>query len=295
MKGISVIIPTYNREKFIGQAIQSVLEQEYESPIEVIICDDGSSDNTIKIAESFGDKITILRKPKNCLTQGAASTRNRGIRASTQSYICFLDSDDFFLPGHLKKISSALESKPKLGFAFCRTLECKKEINSKLFKPWTRLKITNRDIRNPAVSRNNVVHTNTFLFQRYVFDIVGVFNENYTNGEDSDMWMRISEIYSGTFADYYGVVRREHASGQLIDNNEKQILKCHYYAYKNAKKRFYNLEKKEYFRLFRLQFYILKYRIFYSKPFIYIYKFYIHYKKNKNIKSNEWNELAHFL
>lgn len=295
MKGISIIIPTYNREQFIGQALQSVLDQKYMGPLEIILSDDGSSDNTLKIAESFGDRITILKKPKNCVTQGASSTRNRGIRASTQPYICFLDSDDFFLPNHLLKICKALESKQNLGFAFCRTLESNEEINPKLFRPWTKVKITNKDIRNPAVSNNNVVCTNIFIFQRYVFDNVGLFNENYTNGEDGDMWMRISENYKGVFANYYGAVRRKHNSDQLSKKHERYILKCHSEIYENAKKRFYKLEKKEFYRIFRLHILVLKYRIFRLSPFFYIYRFYIHKLKIKNTNPKDWHELSHYI
>ena len=78
--GISVIIPVYNRELFIKEAIQSFLSQDYEGIIEVLISDDGSTDRSLIIAESFGEKVKILRKPKNCLTQGVSSTRNRGLR-----------------------------------------------------------------------------------------------------------------------------------------------------------------------------------------------------------------------
>ena len=296
MKGISIIIPTYNREQFIEEAIRSVLDQEYDGHLEIIISDDGSSDRTIEIAESFGDRVTILRKPANCLTQGVSSTRNRGISASTQPYICFLDSDDFFLPGHLKKISSALESKQNLGFAFCRILESNEEKDPKLFKPWTRAKISNKDIRNPAVSRNKVVCTNIFIFQRYVFDTVGVFNENYTNGEDGDMWMRISEKYRGVFANYYGAVRRsKHKLNQLADNSKRTILKCHSEVYENASKRYYQLGIKDFYRIFILRIIVLKYRICYFKLFFYIYRFYINYKNTQNTKSNDWHELSHFL
>ena len=261
MKGISIIIPTYNREQFIEEAIRSVLDQEYDGHLEIIISDDGSSDRTIEIAESFGDRVTILRKPANCLTQGVSSTRNRGISASTQPYICFLDSDDFFLPGHLKKISFALESKHNLGFAFCRILEIKEEKHSRLFKPWTRAQITNKDVINPAVSGNNVVCSNVFIFQRYVFDTVGMFNEMLKNGEDSDMWMRISEQYKGTFADYFGVVRRKHEFYQLTSKPKRTIHKYYLKVYKDAIKRYYQLDLKDSYRIYRLRILVLKYRL----------------------------------
>lgn len=87
MIGISIIIPTYNREQFIREAIKSVIDQDYDGIIEIIISDDGSSDTTIKIAETFGAKVKVIRKPENCQSQGASGARNRGINASTQPYI----------------------------------------------------------------------------------------------------------------------------------------------------------------------------------------------------------------
>ena len=147
-KGISIIIPTYNREDFTKETIQSVLDQDYEGKMEIIISDDGSTDNTLNIARAFGDKVKIIEKPKDCLSQGASATRNRGIMASTQPYICFLDSDDYFLPKHLKKIVIALEKKPETGFAFCRILDVKEENKLRLFRPWTLLHVFKNDIKN---------------------------------------------------------------------------------------------------------------------------------------------------
>jgi glycosyltransferase involved in cell wall biosynthesis len=295
MKGISIIIPTYNREQFIAEAIQSVLDQEYDGHLEIIISDDDSSDRTIEIAESFGDRVTILRKPANCLTQGASSTRNRGILASSQPYICFLDSDDFFLPGHLKKISLALESKQNLGFAFCRILEIKEEKDSRLYKAWTKAHITKKDIIYPVISRNNVVCTNVFIFQRYVFDTVGVFNETYKNGEDGDMWMRISEQYKGTFANYFGAVRRKHEFNQLTSKTKRAIFKCYSEVYKDAIKRYYQLDSSDFYRIYRLRILALQYRLSHMNLFYYIYQLHVNYKITPNKKLDDWHDLSYFL
>jgi len=184
--GISVVIPAYNREQFIKEAIQSVLDQGYDGPLEIIVSDDGSTDGTISVATSFSDKVKIIRKPVGCKTQGVAGTRNRGIKACSQPFICFLDSDDFYLPGHLKRMASVFEKEPELGFAFCRSLEFKIENTAKLFKPWTRDRLFKNDIKNPVISRSKIVNTNSFIFRKEVFDTVGDFNEAYSNGEDGD-------------------------------------------------------------------------------------------------------------
>jgi glycosyltransferase involved in cell wall biosynthesis len=92
---VSVVIPTYNREKTMSYCLKSVLNQTY--PIhEIIIVDDGSTDNTVEIIKSFNDKrIKLIKLPSN---KGAQAARNIGIKAATGDYIAFLDSDDIWLP-----------------------------------------------------------------------------------------------------------------------------------------------------------------------------------------------------
>lgn len=251
--GISVIIPTYNREKFIKEAIQSVVNQRSKYTLEIIISDDGSTDRTIQIAEEFGKKVRIIKKPANCTTQGPAGSRNRGIKAASHPYICFLDSDDIYLPGRFEKTFPVLENNTDLGYVFCRSLEFKSENNIRLFRLWTKPKILKNDIKNPVVSRNNIVHTNCFIFRREVFDKVGYFNETYLNGEDGDLWMRISEQYKGDFIDYYGAAyRTNHQSNQLTNNPEKEIEKCARVIFEEAKKRYYELNLNDQNRIYKL-------------------------------------------
>lgn len=222
--GISVIIPMFNREKFIAEAIESVINQQFTGTVEIIVSDDGSTDSSVEVALSFGDPVIVLLKPIDCLDQGVSGARNRGILSATQRYISFLDSDDFYLPGHLNKMAALMDANPEIGYVFSRTQEMK-EINGKrVFSPWTRPKVTARDIAYPALSRTNIVHTNVFLFRREVFDSVGLFNQNYRNGEDGDMWMRISEQYTGLFSNHFGAVyRTEHGDIQLTANNVDKI------------------------------------------------------------------------
>jgi glycosyltransferase involved in cell wall biosynthesis len=311
MNGISVIIAAYNSQMFIAEAIQSVLDQDYDGHLEIIISDDGSSDKTLEISESFGDKVTILKRERDCLSQGASSTRNRGLMAATKPYICFLDSDDFLLPDHLNRIASVLENNPNLGFAFCRILEIKEEKGLKLYKPWTQQHISKNDVLNPMVSRNQVVCTNSFIFRKIVFDKVGGFNETYSNGEDSDMWMRISEKYRGAFVDHYGAVyRKQHGNNQLTKNPKEIINNCHLAIINNAIQRYYQLGLNDSNRIFELKHLILhgKYnnvKLFYVLKYLcLICRYPIPFSKrivpiiNKIIrtkKTNDWYELPHFI
>lgn len=269
----SVIIPTYNREQFIAEAIQSVLNQEYNGKLEIIISDDGSCDNTLEIAESFGEKVKIITKPAG-IKQGVAANRNRGIKASTQPFISFLDSDDFYLPGRLKRMETMLNANPDLGFVFCRSLQAKEENGHMLYKQWTHQHIFKTDIKNPVISRSNIVNTNSFLFRKEVFDTVGFFNENYTNGEDGDLWMRISEQFKGQFINYYGAVYRiNHSDNQLTDNSEIKKRKCFLEIYENAIIRYKRLSLKDPFRIFELKHLVLINQYLNNKP-VYYFKYF---------------------
>ena len=255
MKGISVIIPVYNREAFLEEAIQSVLNQNYQGALEIIVSDDGSTDHSLEIAASFGTQVHIVRKPNGCTSQGVSGARNRGIAAATQPYLAFLDSDDFYLPNHLNRMVVALESRQELGFVFSRMLQMKEEGGLRLFAPWTRAKVTMRDIRYPVINGPYVVSTNVFLFKRVVFETVGVFNESYTNHEDSDMWIRISEKYQGGFSDHYGAVyRNEHGFGQLTrKKNQDQIQQCIKGVYTDALVRCQLQSRTDRYRVFKLR------------------------------------------
>lgn len=311
-QGISVIIPTYNRESFLKETIQSVLNQDLGKFLEIIISDDGSTDKTLDIARTFGGKVKIIEKPSYCNRQGVAATRNRGIHASTKDFISFLDSDDFYLPGHLKKMISTFEGDQHLGFAFCRILEVKQENGEKLFRPWSHKFVLKNDVKNPVVSRSHIVHTNSFIFRRHVFDHVGQFNESYTNGEDGDLWMRISEKYQGKFLSHFGVAyRTNHGNSQLTKNSSKEIECCERIIFENAMKRYYDLKLRDQNRIFKIKRKLLRIKCSRGKtslyhreylktilkyPSAYLQKFVEDFfeKLEKKSKTN-WNDLGVYL
>lgn len=81
----------------------------------------------------------------------------------------------------------------------------------------------------PYVSRSHIANTNSFIFEKEVFEQVGGFDESYQNGEDGDLWMRISELYKGAFSDHFGVIYRiNHNDAQLSKNNEEDLKKIIY-------------------------------------------------------------------
>ncbi|NTV17775.1 MAG: glycosyltransferase family 2 protein, partial [Chlorobiaceae bacterium] len=255
----------YNRETFLEEAIRSVLEQKYDGSLEIIVSDDGSTDRSLEIAHSFGSQVCVVLKDDKCKSQGVSGARNRGIVAATQPYLAFLDSDDFYLPNHLNRMAEVLESSQELGFVFSRMLQMKEQAGRRLFAPWTRARVTARDIRYPVITGAYVVHTNTFLFRRSVIVTAGIFNELYSNGEDGDLWMRISEKFKGAFADHYGAVYRiAHEFGQLTNtNNQDQIQQCFKSIFADALYRCQSQSSIDRYRLFRLRLILA----FYNQPY----------------------------
>ena len=110
---VSIIIPTYNRAKFLPTAIQSALQQSYPN-IEVIVIDDGSTDNTKMALEPFKDKIRYFATEH----KGTAHARNVGMKAATGKYIAFLDSDDTYLPNKIEIQVSFIEEHPEVGMVY---------------------------------------------------------------------------------------------------------------------------------------------------------------------------------
>ena len=104
MSSISVVIPLYNKEPHIAYAIESVLTQSLP-PHEIIIVDDGSSDNGPSIVQNYLDDGVFFIRQSN---QGESAARNAGVRAATSNYIAFLDADDWWLPNHLETLTNII-------------------------------------------------------------------------------------------------------------------------------------------------------------------------------------------
>ncbi|MDR2260357.1 MAG: glycosyltransferase family 2 protein [Azoarcus sp.] len=120
---VSVVIPTFNRARLLGSAVDSALAQDGGGlEIEVIVVDDHSSDDTLRrLTARFGGdaRVMVLR---NARARGAAGARNTGILAARHPYVAFLDSDDRYLPGHLAAAAAVFEAHPRVGVVFGRSL-----------------------------------------------------------------------------------------------------------------------------------------------------------------------------
>ena len=171
---VSVIIPVYNGARFLREALESVFAQAYR-PIEVIVVDDGSSDDSAGIAQSFVEVHYIRQE-----NQGVAAARNKGIEAAHGEFYAFLDQDDLWTPEKLKLQVDHLLSHPELGYTLTQ--------QQFFLEPGTSL---------PAWFRKDLlatVHTGwvlgTLVVRRNVFAQVGKFATGYSAANDSDWFFR---------------------------------------------------------------------------------------------------------
>src|SRR5436305_4940478 len=114
MKTVSVIIPAYNYARYIAEAIDGALAQTH-APLEVIVVDDESTDDTPRVLAGYGDRIRTIRQPNG----GAAAARNTGMAAARGEYVAFLDADDVWLPRKLELQLQRFEADPDLGLVHC--------------------------------------------------------------------------------------------------------------------------------------------------------------------------------
>lgn len=187
---VSIIIPTYNRAHLLGRAIQSVLDQTHQD-FELIIVDDGSTDNTEEIVRSFSDeRIRYIKHDKN---RGGAAARNTGIKAARGEYIAFQDSDDEWLPEKLEKQIRVFETvPPEVGVVY--TGFHRLENNKKTYIPSS--KITQKEgYIFSSLLKGNFVTTQAVLVKRECFERAGMFDENLPRLQDWELFIRISKYY----------------------------------------------------------------------------------------------------
>ena len=197
---ISAIIPTYNRARYLPRALKSLVEQDYR-PIEAIVIDDGSKDNTADlipeqkaIMASRGIELTYLKQ----VNGGPARARNAGLDLAKGQYIACLDSDDLWKPAFLSTMLRLLQKYPTAGMAFGGYLCIDTEDRLTGERP-TGLPSEPREalLPHPFPGIMDYMPTGTpcIMMRRSVIDDVGHFDINLHVGEDWDLWYRIGKKY----------------------------------------------------------------------------------------------------
>ena len=188
---VSVIIPTYNRADIILETIESVFNQTYQN-FEIVIVDDGSSDNTKEVIENLKNPRIKYIYQKN---SGPSAARNNGIKNAKGELIAFLDSDDLWLKDKLEKQINILNYRPEIGIISCWAVGITFD-NRILYKRTGSAKNNKEFIRGVLFNPDSVISgTPAIIIKRECFDKVGFFDEEMKCLEDWDMWFRIALEY----------------------------------------------------------------------------------------------------
>lgn len=215
MSRVSVIIPNYNRTNLVGDTIESMLRQSLP-PSEVIVVDDGSTDDSAKVIRSFGDRVKLIEQSN----QGPGAARNRGMEAATGDLIQFMDSDDLASLNKLEIQYSAIE-KSGADFAYC---------------PWVRIKISGNEMKlsGPVMQGRPIPEWKSMLewqmgpwclvfqnclFRRDILKKAGKFRTDLMPSEDSEYLVRIllaqaHAVYTSDCIVFY----REHDYNQITSS-----------------------------------------------------------------------------
>ena len=205
---VSVVIPAYNAEAHIGEAIESVLAQTRPAA-EVIVVDDGSGDGTATIAGSF-DEVEVLTQPN----RGPSAARNAGVARSSGELLAFLDADDLMTPNRLELQSAHLRSNPETDIVFGGQEVRVEEATDVPY--WVEgSALPAREIGPAEIER---IYHMSMLIRRRAWDLVGPFDEAMRMAEDLDWTLRASELgVPMAILDDVVTVRRVHTANATHD------------------------------------------------------------------------------
>lgn len=214
----SVVIPAFDAEKTLGEAVRSALAQ-VPPPLEVVVVDDGSRDGTRAAAEAFGPPVRVL----SGANAGPSAARNRGVREARGTWIAFLDADDVWEPGYLAAAAAHLDAHPGVG-VLCfgvRVLEGETPTAHVIHK-----KTPGPAYTTSGMLEGDVGTICTPLVRRDVFLAAGGFDETLRANEDCHLWLRLSRV-TGIHQDPAPLLLyRRHpgnASGDVLANARESV------------------------------------------------------------------------
>ncbi len=204
---VSVIIPTYNRAALVQEAVASVLAQTWRE-FELIVVDDGSTDDTPEALAPYASRIRLLRRESR---GGVSAARNAGMAAARGEWLAFLDSDDLWLPEKLARQMAYLAAHPEQ--LWCQTEETWVRRGVRLKQPPTHRKIGGR-IFFQSLERC-MVSPSAVILHRRLLEEHGGFDENLPAAEDYDLWLRLSWRYDIGLAPEPLIIKRGGHADQL--------------------------------------------------------------------------------
>ena len=171
---VSCIVPVFNGERYLAETIESILAQTAR-PLEVVVVDDGSTDRTAELTESFGEPVRLVRQEH----RGVSSARNLGVREARGELLAFLDADDLYLPRKTAQQLARFAARPELEMSAACTVNFwspdlaldERDHDPKMTTPWPR-------------------HISTWVIRRALFERIGNFDESMPLSQDVDWHLR---------------------------------------------------------------------------------------------------------
>jgi glycosyltransferase involved in cell wall biosynthesis len=203
---VSVVIPNYNYSHYLREAIDGVLGQTYQ-PIEIVVVDDGSSDGSRDVLESYGSTIKAIFQQNH----GVSQARNTGVEASDGEFLAFLDADDLWLPKKVERQVERFVAEPELGLVHVGVREIDgegKDLREKLSGGEGRIADQILMLTDEGVLGGG----SGFMVPRAVFDDIGGFDVRLSTSADWDLLYRIADRYAVGFVSEVLLKYRVHGS-----------------------------------------------------------------------------------
>jgi glycosyltransferase involved in cell wall biosynthesis len=205
---VSVIIPTYNSADLVVEAIDSVLAQTV-SDYEIIVVDDGSTDNIDEVIKSYDAPIEFMKQPNG----GAAVARNTGMQRASGEYIALLDADDIWLPSKLETQVEFLDRNPDVGMVCCdgfRWIPPAQPSEGRLLSV-----LRGRPPRRPTLDlmfKMHMINTSSVVFRKDLFKRTGYMNQAIKHGQDFEFFLRLAALKPVAYIDFPLMAYRVHSA-----------------------------------------------------------------------------------
>ena len=261
---VSVIVTTYNRADLLSETLDSIINQTYKI-FELIVVDDGSTDNTEEVVKKYNDSRLQYIKTDNW--GGPARPRNIGIKQSKGKYIAFCDDDDIWLPQKLEKQIKCLDNSDT-GMVF--SMQKQFGITS-IFSNYFGIGPLpfKKDTSTNALLQVNCIPTSTVIIKKDLLDQIGYFDErrSFIAIEDNDLWIRASKVATIGYIPEVLVLHRNHRNSiyensDTIDQGMQELSNKH--GFVNKKYSIYNYKNNRIYFLFRNLFLLIMENIFYK-------------------------------
>lgn len=192
----SVVIPLYNKEKYILRTVASVLAQNF-TKFELLIIDDGSVDSSLLALEHISDcRVRIIQQDN----QGVGAARNKGMVEAQYDWIAFLDADDLWSVNHLNELNEIIKTSSSLGMIATRCLRKNKYLNLPTVEEYKPGKICLIDYFVEASKQPEIINSSCVAINKKVFRSIGGFS-NKRSGEDLEYWVKVALLYPVAVSD----------------------------------------------------------------------------------------------